>query len=37
MTKTAESPTDAGYQVLARRYRSRSFDEVVGQEAIADT
>jgi DNA polymerase-3 subunit gamma/tau len=37
MTKTAESPTDAGYQVLARRYRSRTFDEVVGQEAIADT
>ncbi len=37
MTKTAESPTEAGYQVLARRYRSRSFDEVVGQESIADT
>ncbi|MBU3729660.1 MAG: DNA polymerase III subunit gamma/tau, partial [Phycisphaerales bacterium] len=27
----------AGYQVLARRYRSRSFDELVGQEAIART
>lgn len=28
---------DAGYQVLARRYRSRTFDEVVGQEPVADT
>ncbi len=28
---------DSGYQVLARRYRSRTFDEVVGQEPIADT
>jgi len=37
MTKNADTPTDAGYQVLARRYRSRTFDEVVGQEAIADT
>ncbi len=26
-----------GYTVLARRYRSRSFDELVGQEAIART
>jgi len=26
-----------GYTVLARRYRSQSFDEVVGQEAIART
>jgi DNA polymerase-3 subunit gamma/tau len=25
------------YQVLARRYRSRAFDEVVGQESIAST
>ena len=25
------------YTVLARRYRSRSFDEVVGQEAVAQT
>ena len=25
------------YTVLARRYRSRDFDEVVGQKAIADT
>ncbi|MSR28336.1 MAG: DNA polymerase III subunit gamma/tau [Phycisphaerales bacterium] len=30
-------PTAAAYQVLARRYRSRSFDEVVGQESIAAT
>lgn len=28
---------DAGYQVLARRYRSQTFDEVVGQEPVADT
>ena len=28
---------DVGYQVLARRYRSRTFDEVVGQEPVADT
>ncbi|MFO0875579.1 MAG: DNA polymerase III subunit gamma/tau [Phycisphaerales bacterium] len=32
----AASP-DAGYVVLARRYRSRGFDELVGQEAIART
>ena len=36
-TTEAETPTDAAYQVLARRYRSRTFEEVVGQEAIADT
>ncbi len=29
--------TPAPYQVFARRYRSRSFDEVVGQDAIART
>ena len=29
--------TSSGYQVLARRYRSRDFEEVVGQEAIART
>ncbi|MGA0873583.1 MAG: AAA family ATPase, partial [Phycisphaerales bacterium] len=28
---------DAPYEVLARRYRSRDFAELVGQEAIADT
>ncbi len=27
----------AGYLVLARKYRSRTFEEVVGQEAIAQT
>ncbi len=31
----AESPR--GYTVLARRYRSRSFDELIGQENIART
>ncbi len=30
-------PPAPAYQVLARRYRSRSFDEVVGQETIAAT
>ncbi|MDA1007467.1 MAG: DNA polymerase III subunit gamma/tau [Planctomycetota bacterium] len=35
---TAATPADAPtYQVLARRYRSRSFDELVGQDAIAKT
>ena len=36
MTDSANQ-LDSGYQVLARRYRSRTFDEVVGQEPIADT
>ncbi len=41
-SKGAEAPAPAAgapaaYQVLARRYRSRSFDELVGQEAIART
>lgn len=27
----------AGYQVIARKYRPRTFDEVVGQEAVART
>ena len=36
MPDSANQP-DSGYQVLARRYRSRTFDEVVGQEPIADT
>ena len=31
----AEAPR--GYTVLARRYRSRSFDELIGQESIART
>jgi DNA polymerase-3 subunit gamma/tau len=29
--------SDAPYEVLARRYRSRDFAELVGQEAIAET
>ena len=36
MSETA-SDTTTGYQVLARRYRSRTFAEVVGQESIAET
>ncbi|MCH2162592.1 MAG: DNA polymerase III subunit gamma/tau, partial [Phycisphaerales bacterium] len=36
MTPTPDSSNPA-YQVLARRYRSRSFDELIGQEAIAET
>ncbi len=31
------APTSVPYQVLARRYRSRTFDEVVGQASIATT
>jgi len=30
-------PAHKGYTVLARRYRSRSFDELIGQESIART
>ena len=33
---TAESST-GGYTVLARRYRSRNFEELIGQEPIART
>ena len=33
----APSPKSGSYQVLARRYRSRSFDELVGQQAIIRT
>jgi DNA polymerase-3 subunit gamma/tau len=35
----ADQPAEAprGYTVLARRYRSRSFDELIGQENIART
>ncbi len=36
MSETA-TETVPGYQVLARRYRSRTFGEVVGQESIAET
>ncbi len=31
------SPDAPGYTVLARRYRSRSFDEIIGQEPIVRT
>ena len=30
-------PESQSYQVIARRYRPRFFQEVVGQEAIAET
>jgi Holliday junction resolvasome RuvABC ATP-dependent DNA helicase subunit len=33
----AIEPAPKGYTVLARRYRSRSFDELIGQESIART
>ena len=36
MPETA-TETVPGYQVLARRYRSRTFGEVIGQESIAET
>src|SRR5688572_11781081 len=37
-TKTADDGQAAkGYTVLARRYRSRTFDELIGQEPIART
>lgn len=31
------APTTGAYTVLARRYRSRTFDEIVGQEGVART
>lgn len=36
-TKTSEPAEKASYTVLARRYRSRDFDELIGQEPIANT
>ncbi len=36
-TASASSEPPVNYQVLARRYRSRDFDELVGQEATART
>lgn len=30
-------PVDAGYQVLARKYRPRTFDDLIGQEAMVRT
>src|SRR5690242_15308435 len=32
-----KSQASSGYTVLARRYRSRDFDELIGQEPIART
>ena len=37
MSETREQTSHGSYQVLARRYRSRSFEELVGQEAIMRT
>ncbi|MBX3355944.1 MAG: DNA polymerase III subunit gamma/tau [Phycisphaeraceae bacterium] len=34
---SVEGDAPRGYTVLARRYRSRSFDEIIGQEPIART
>src|SRR5262249_31424325 len=34
---TTRPQGSAGYTVLARRYRSRDFDEIIGQEPIART
>ena len=36
-TENQAGKSTVGYQVLARRYRSQSFEEVVGQESIATT
>ena len=37
MSESTEQNKRGAYQVLARRYRSRSFEELVGQEAIMRT
>ena len=37
MSEPKQSSERGAYQVLARRYRSRSFEELVGQEAIMRT
>ena len=37
MSESTEQNQRGAYQVLARRYRSRSFEELVGQEAIMRT
>ena len=37
MPESMDTPSRGAYQVLARRYRSRSFEELVGQEAIMRT
>ena len=36
-SQDATAKNQAGYTVLARRYRSRDFDELIGQEPIART
>jgi DNA polymerase III gamma/tau subunit len=36
-SKSESSKPSTGYTVLARRYRSRNFDELIGQEPIART
>ena len=37
MAETTAEPSATPYTVLARKYRSRTFDEVVGQEHVAQT
>jgi len=34
---TADRPADAGYRVLARKYRPASFDDLIGQDAMVRT
>lgn len=33
----AEGKADAGYRVLARKYRPSTFDDLIGQEAMVRT
>lgn len=37
MQESSNSTASGNYQVLARRYRSRSFDEILGQQSIVRT
>lgn len=37
MSKSEKQPDAGGYLVLARKYRSTTFDEVVGQQHVAQT
>ncbi|MBI5724660.1 MAG: DNA polymerase III subunit gamma/tau [Planctomycetes bacterium] len=37
MSKSEKQPDAGGYLVLARKYRSAAFDEVVGQQHVAQT
>ena len=32
-----EAPSDAGYQVLARKYRPDTFEDLIGQDAMVRT